>query len=193
MGTMSWMSYSATRLAAERCRRGLGPAAIVAETFRMGGHATHDEREAREAFPAELFAEWGKRDPIGLFEAYLTGRGVADSVLAGIEAQATLEMDEAAEEALESRDKSTASRAGSLQGILRGEHARGTRGALGLSIWKRRGSVLGGQVSRGGTLERRWCFEHLTSQPNRTRKRWVRTEQTRSTWSKPTLTSLLDF
>ena len=97
--------YAATRLAAERCRDGRGPAAIVADTFRMGGHATHDEREARQTFPAELFAEWGKRDPIGLFEAYLTGRGVAGSVLVEIEARATQEMDEAAEEALQSRDK----------------------------------------------------------------------------------------
>src|SRR5438034_6750037 len=30
---------AATRVAAERCRRGDGPALLVAETFRMGGHA----------------------------------------------------------------------------------------------------------------------------------------------------------
>src|SRR5256712_527041 len=41
-------AYAATRLAAARCRDGQGPAMLVAETFRMGGHATHDEREARE-------------------------------------------------------------------------------------------------------------------------------------------------
>src|SRR6266704_3269995 len=41
-------AYAATRIAAERCRRGEGPAMLVAETFRMGGHATHDEREARD-------------------------------------------------------------------------------------------------------------------------------------------------
>ena len=44
-------AYAATRLAAERCRRGEGPALLVADTFRMGGHATHDEREARETLP----------------------------------------------------------------------------------------------------------------------------------------------
>ena len=37
----------------------------------MGGHATHDEREARATFDAQLFEQWGKRDPIGLFETYL--------------------------------------------------------------------------------------------------------------------------
>lgn len=96
--------YAATRLAVERCRGDRGPAAIVADTFRMGGHATHDEREARATFPDELFAAWGRRDPIGLFEAYLSGRGVPDSVMSEIESEVTIEMDEAAEEALESRD-----------------------------------------------------------------------------------------
>ena len=45
-------AYAATRIAAERCRSGNGPALLIAETFRMGGHATHDEREARRLRPA---------------------------------------------------------------------------------------------------------------------------------------------
>jgi TPP-dependent pyruvate/acetoin dehydrogenase alpha subunit len=97
--------YAATRIAAERCRAGDGPAMIVADTFRMGGHATHDEREARETFSEELFAEWGRRDPVGLFEAWLGTRGIDASVLAGIEEEVTVEMDRAADEALESRDR----------------------------------------------------------------------------------------
>ena len=97
--------YAATRLAVARCRVGRGPAAIVVDTFRMGGHATHDEREARETFPPELFEHWGRRDPVGLFESYLESRGVAPDVLAGIEAEVTSEMDRAADEALESRDR----------------------------------------------------------------------------------------
>lgn len=97
--------YAATRVAADRCRAGKGPAVIVADTFRMGGHATHDEREARETFSPELFASWGRRDPIGLFEAYLMGRGIAEPVLVDIELQVTDEMDQAADEALESKDK----------------------------------------------------------------------------------------
>jgi len=48
--------YSAVRHAADRARSGAGPFLIVAETFRMGGHATHDEAEARTTFPSELFA-----------------------------------------------------------------------------------------------------------------------------------------
>jgi 2-oxoisovalerate dehydrogenase E1 component len=97
--------YAATVQAVDRCRRGEGPAAIVADTFRMGGHATHDEREARETFPDDLFAHWGKRDPIGLFESWMTGRGVSPDALTRIEEAVTEEMDAAAAEALESRDR----------------------------------------------------------------------------------------
>ena len=53
------------------CRAGRGPVMIVAETFRMGGHATHDEREAREMLDPALFAAWGRRDPVGMYEEYL--------------------------------------------------------------------------------------------------------------------------
>jgi TPP-dependent pyruvate/acetoin dehydrogenase alpha subunit len=98
-------TYAAARLAADRCRRGEGPALIVAETFRMGGHATHDEREARETFPAELFEHWGRRDPVGLFEAYLLETGASAESLAEIEADVTAEMDRAADEALDSRNR----------------------------------------------------------------------------------------
>ena len=98
-------AYAATRLAAERCRTGQGPAVLVAETFRMGGHATHDEREARETFPAELFARWGKRDPIGLYEEYLKEDGVKTKRLEEVEAQVAAEVERAAEEAIASREK----------------------------------------------------------------------------------------
>jgi len=97
--------YAASRLAVEACRANLGPACIVADTFRMGGHATHDEREARETFAPELFQEWGRRDPIGLFESYLKEEGTSEGVLAEVEREVTAEMEAAAEEALGSRDK----------------------------------------------------------------------------------------
>ena len=95
--------YAAACMAATRCREGRGPAVIVADTFRMGGHATHDEREARETFPESQFEYWGRRDPIGLFEAYLDRRGVGGSILGEIEQEVTEEMDQAAEEALASK------------------------------------------------------------------------------------------
>lgn len=94
--------YAAASLAVDRCRGGEGPAVLLAETFRMGGHATHDEQEARRTFPAELFREWGKRDPIGQYEEYLASGWLPRERLDQIEAEATAEVEEAAERALES-------------------------------------------------------------------------------------------
>jgi TPP-dependent pyruvate/acetoin dehydrogenase alpha subunit len=83
----------------------------------MGGHATHDEREARTTFAAELFQYWGKRDPIGLYERWLIEgqidlesgqRSASDDqmrdrnaeILSQIEESVIKEVDQAAEEAL---------------------------------------------------------------------------------------------
>jgi TPP-dependent pyruvate/acetoin dehydrogenase alpha subunit len=96
-------AWAATKLAAERCRGGQGPALLVAETFRMGGHATHDEREARETFSAKLFAEWGKRDPIGQYEEYLKEDGWTEHELGDVEAEVTAAVERAEQEALASR------------------------------------------------------------------------------------------
>lgn len=98
--------YAATRLAADHCRRGEGPAMVVAETFRMGGHATHDEREARETFPGALFESWGKRDPVGLFECWLEEEGFDSAELGRVEDGVLSEVEAAAAEALTSRGNS---------------------------------------------------------------------------------------
>jgi pyruvate dehydrogenase E1 component alpha subunit/2-oxoisovalerate dehydrogenase E1 component alpha subunit len=97
-------AYAATRIAAALCREGKGPALLIAETFRMGGHATHDEREARETFPPDLFTTWGKRDPIGLYEEYLKEEGISAKVLGEHEADITEQVERAAAEALKSRE-----------------------------------------------------------------------------------------
>ena len=98
-------AYAATNIAAQRCRRGDGPVLLVAETFRMGGHATHDEREARETLPPELFERWGKRDPIGMYEEHLKADGISVRQLEEVEAQVTAEVERAAEEAVRSREQ----------------------------------------------------------------------------------------
>ena len=98
-------AYATTRIAAARCRAGNGPALLIAETFRMGGHATHDEREARETFSPELFTTWGKRDPIGLYEEYLKEEGETSRTLGAIEQQITEQVERGAEEALASRQR----------------------------------------------------------------------------------------
>jgi len=94
---------AATRIAAARARAGEGASLMIVETFRMGGHATHDEAEARRTFAPELFRYWGARDPIGLYGAYLEEEGVPRARLDTIEADVDSEIDAAVEEALQSR------------------------------------------------------------------------------------------
>jgi pyruvate dehydrogenase E1 component alpha subunit/2-oxoisovalerate dehydrogenase E1 component alpha subunit len=98
--------FAATAVAVERCRAGRGPALLVADTFRMGGHATHDEHEARATLPPALFAEWGRRDPIGLYEEHLREDGVPVRRLEEIEASVSADVTRAAAEALASRERS---------------------------------------------------------------------------------------
>lgn len=112
-------AYAATKLAAAACREGKGPVLLIADTFRMGGHATHDEREARATFDAQLFSYWGKRDPIGVYETFLiegtldleNGRRVKltdalrernAGVLRSLEQRVIDEVDQAAVQAIES-------------------------------------------------------------------------------------------
>ena len=98
-------AYAAAALAVARCRRGEGPALLVAETFRMGGHATHDEAEARQTFSPSLFSSWGRRDPVALYEEYLADAGVARVRLEEIAADAAAEVERGEAEALESRSQ----------------------------------------------------------------------------------------
>jgi TPP-dependent pyruvate/acetoin dehydrogenase alpha subunit len=50
---------------------------VTATTFRMGGHATHDEAEARANLQPALFQYWGERDPIGNYEHWLVESDIA--------------------------------------------------------------------------------------------------------------------
>jgi TPP-dependent pyruvate/acetoin dehydrogenase alpha subunit len=99
--------YAATRLAAERARSGGGPTLLLVDTFRMGGHATHDEAEARATFPAALFAHWGRRDPIGMYEEYLVAGGLDRDRLVAIEDEVGAAVEAAAEAALAHRVERT--------------------------------------------------------------------------------------
>jgi TPP-dependent pyruvate/acetoin dehydrogenase alpha subunit len=113
--------YAAAVESVAACRAGRGPVMIVAETFRMGGHATHDEHEAREMLDPVLFATWGRRDPVGMYEEFLAGLGrplligtdeAAEAssdterwnrgLLEEIEAESVREVDTAEEEAMRS-------------------------------------------------------------------------------------------
>jgi pyruvate dehydrogenase E1 component alpha subunit len=113
--------YAGVREAVERARGGDGPSLIVAETFRMGGHATHDEAEARTTFDGALFERWGRRDPIALFEEYLVAQGVARERLSEIEGEIDAEANDAAERALAAREASMpAPESAELEGISAG-------------------------------------------------------------------------
>ncbi|MBI3405313.1 MAG: thiamine pyrophosphate-dependent dehydrogenase E1 component subunit alpha [Acidobacteria bacterium] len=61
--------YQTTKDAVEKARAGQGPILIESKTHRMKGHAQHD---AQEYVPKEMMEFWKKRDPIALFEKYLT-------------------------------------------------------------------------------------------------------------------------
>jgi pyruvate dehydrogenase E1 component alpha subunit len=97
-------TYAATKLAADFVRGGNGLAIIFAETFRMGGHATHDEKEAREIFSPKVFSYWGKRDPIGTYESYLERHGIPRRTLEETEGRVLEEIAAAESQALASRE-----------------------------------------------------------------------------------------
>src|SRR5690606_35860325 len=99
--------FAATKLAADHARAGAGATLLVVETFRMGGHATHDEAEARTTFDAALFERWGRRDPIATYEEYLVQQGIARERLEATETEIAEEVDAAAEAALQDREART--------------------------------------------------------------------------------------
>jgi TPP-dependent pyruvate/acetoin dehydrogenase alpha subunit len=73
--------FDAAVEARQRCLDGRGPAFLVCETFRMKGHAEHDDQRYVE--PA-LLEQWANRDPLPRFEAWLELRGwKPDPSLAG--------------------------------------------------------------------------------------------------------------
>jgi pyruvate dehydrogenase E1 component alpha subunit/2-oxoisovalerate dehydrogenase E1 component alpha subunit len=68
--------YTTAREAVERARAGEGPILIEAKTFRRLGHAQHDPAEY---VPKEMRAYWEARDPIALYEKFLTAEKLLDN------------------------------------------------------------------------------------------------------------------
>jgi TPP-dependent pyruvate/acetoin dehydrogenase alpha subunit len=68
--------YSTAKEAVERARAGEGPILIEAKTFRRLGHAQHDPAEY---VPKEMRAHWEARDPIALYEKFLTSEKLLDA------------------------------------------------------------------------------------------------------------------
>jgi pyruvate dehydrogenase E1 component alpha subunit/2-oxoisovalerate dehydrogenase E1 component alpha subunit len=66
--------YETTKRAVERARAGGGPTLIEAKTFRMKGHAEHDDAGY---VPEAMFDEWKTKDPIDRFERHLLAHDLA--------------------------------------------------------------------------------------------------------------------
>lgn len=64
----------ASKAAVDRAREGAGPTFIEAKTFRMRGHAAHDNQSY---VAKELLEEWRARDPIDHFERQLVAENIA--------------------------------------------------------------------------------------------------------------------
>ncbi len=65
--------YDATKRACDLARAGHGPAMLEMKTFRMQGHAAHDDAKY---VPSELLEEWRERDPILRYEKLLEEEGI---------------------------------------------------------------------------------------------------------------------
>ncbi|MEO8029304.1 MAG: thiamine pyrophosphate-dependent dehydrogenase E1 component subunit alpha [Gemmatimonadota bacterium] len=60
--------YETTKVAVDRARSGGGPTLVELVTFRMKGHAEHDNQSY---MPKELLAEWELKDPIARYRKQL--------------------------------------------------------------------------------------------------------------------------
>ena len=113
--------YAAAMIAAEHGRENRGPSLIVTRTFRMCGHATHDEREARQLFDDQMYQYWGARDPIGCYETWLMAyRDVQEAALQAIEDEVIHHIDEAARAAQAKKE----THAPSAQELMKGVYAK---------------------------------------------------------------------
>jgi TPP-dependent pyruvate/acetoin dehydrogenase alpha subunit len=91
-------AYDAARDAVTRARNGEGPTLIVAETYRMLGHAQHD---AQKYVLQQELEEWRARDPIDRYHRLLlAGEIVSEEELRTTRETVDRELDEAVETAL---------------------------------------------------------------------------------------------
>jgi pyruvate dehydrogenase E1 component alpha subunit/2-oxoisovalerate dehydrogenase E1 component alpha subunit len=90
-------TYAAARRAVERARAGEGVTLIEAKTFRMKGHAEHDNQSY---VPQSLIEEWSAKDPVVRFETTLIDAGIASTAdFDTIQSRAKSEVDAATDEA----------------------------------------------------------------------------------------------
>ncbi|HUR80991.1 MAG TPA: thiamine pyrophosphate-dependent dehydrogenase E1 component subunit alpha [Thermoanaerobaculia bacterium] len=89
--------YGATRDAVARARNGEGVTLLEVKTFRMKGHAEHDNQAY---VPPALIDEWKAKDPLARYERVLMELGVGRAEdFAAIQARVKSEIDAATDEA----------------------------------------------------------------------------------------------
>ena len=88
------MRFIARRFRLRKARAGDGPSLIECMTYRYSGHSRADPAKYR---PEGELEKWKERDPIKIYRERLKQFGIADSVIAGIDAEVKHEVDEATE------------------------------------------------------------------------------------------------
>jgi pyruvate dehydrogenase E1 component alpha subunit/2-oxoisovalerate dehydrogenase E1 component alpha subunit len=90
-------TYAAAKRAVDRARAGEGVTLIEVKTFRIKGHAEHDNQSY---VPIQLIEEWSAKDPVVRFEKALVDAGLAaTSDFDAIQARVRTEVDAATDEA----------------------------------------------------------------------------------------------
>ena len=93
--------YEATRKAREICLAGDGPFLMECKTFRVKGHAEHDD--PAKYVPRAVFEEWRKKDPVDIYTRSLLDAKVLDSSqLTNMEKDIQSLLEKSRKEALES-------------------------------------------------------------------------------------------
>lgn len=89
--------YGATKRAVERARNGEGVTLLEVKTFRMKGHAEHDNQSY---VPKELIEEWKAKDPLARYERVLMELGMAaEADFEAIQQRVKKELDAAVDDA----------------------------------------------------------------------------------------------
>ena len=86
--------YRAALAAYAKARAGEGPSLIECMTYRHSGHSRADPAKYR---PHGELEKWKERDPLIIYRARLKQFGVADDIIAGIDADVKRRVDEATE------------------------------------------------------------------------------------------------
>jgi len=90
-------TYATVKRAVDRARSGEGVTLIEAKTFRMKGHAEHDNQSY---VPQALIDEWSAKDPVARFERALVDGGLATTAdFDAIQSRVRAEVDAATDEA----------------------------------------------------------------------------------------------